>query len=71
MNTFENFLEMVNKKTKASMKATVELMGQELAREICEEVKTLEPSQFELRKELNKQRIQALGLVLIQGGKSE
>ena len=45
-------------------------LGQELAADIVAELKRSEVSP-EMRKELNKERISALGLKLIQGGKHE
>jgi hypothetical protein len=64
------------------MKRAVKEMSQELARDLSEEVKAikvkLETEKLsqslrdyltESRKELNKQRIKALGFTLIQGGK--
>jgi hypothetical protein len=60
--TFEELLK--GDKTK-----TLNKLGQELNRDIVEQVKTL-PVDSELRKELNKQRISALNLKLIQGGKA-
>lgn len=50
-------------------------MGRELNREIIEELKQIEEENPEvardLKKELNKDRIKALGLTLIRGGKYE
>lgn len=59
-------------------------MSLELAAEIAEEVKVINArlesgeltakqikGQIEIKKELNKERIKALGLYLIQGGKEE
>lgn len=60
------------KKSNASaMTEVVKKMGFELAADIVKEVKELKPDQKELRKQLNKERIKALGLTLIQGGKAE
>lgn len=42
-----------------------------LASDLVAKVKELSPDQKELKKQLNKERIKALGLTLIQGGKSE
>lgn len=53
------------------MAQVINTMGRELAADIVKEVKTLKPDQKELRKQLNKERIKALGLTLIQGGKAE
>lgn len=64
------------------VKKTIHTMGQELNRDIVEEVKVINDRlqsgkltdeqvkrQMEVKKELNKQRIVALGLKLIPGGK--
>lgn len=53
------------------MTQVINAMGRELAADIVKEVKALKPDQKELRKQLNKERIKALGLTLIQGGKAE
>lgn len=66
------------------MKQTIKQMSQELARDLSEEVKAikvkLETEKLtsynkeylvSLKKELNQQRIKALGFTLIQGGKNE
>jgi hypothetical protein len=42
-----------------------------VAADLVTKVKELGPDQKELKKQLNKERIKALGLTLIQGGKSE
>ena len=63
--------EKVNKKRiiKENWKEFTNKPRQKLAANICAEVKTLGPDQTELRKMLNQERIKALGLTLIQGGK--
>lgn len=61
----------MKKSNAIGMPETVKKMGLELAADIVKEVKTLKPDQKELRKQLNKERIKALGLTLIQGGKAE
>lgn len=48
--------------------STIKLLGRELAADIVAELKSAEHSP-EYRKEMNKQRIEALNLKLIQGGK--
>lgn len=67
MQTFEELLKTV--KNPYSIKENTKVMGQSLAANLVNEVKRLSPSQVEARKELNKQRIKALGLTLIQGEK--
>ena len=63
--TFTEFLENI----KDPFQFKIEIMGQELNREIVDTLKDIVDK--DLRKELNKDRIKALGLKLIQGGKSE
>lgn len=46
-------------------------IGQELNRDIIEEIEKLNPNDVKTRKELNKDRIKALGLKLIQGERKE
>lgn len=53
------------------MAETLNAMGRELAADIVKEVKELKPDQVELKRQLNKERIKALGFKLIQGGKSD
>ncbi len=66
------------------MKNTLRQMSLELAREISDEVKRINErlqsgelsqsqikGQLEAKRELNKERIKALGLTLIQGGKCD
>jgi hypothetical protein len=65
MQTFEEILNIARRR----QEKTITKMGQELAADIVKEVKKLGPDQTELKKELNKQRISALNLKLIQGGK--
>lgn len=66
------------------MNEAITQMSQELARDITEEVKLINArlvsgtlteqqimGQVKAKKELNKERIKALGMVLIKGGKYE
>lgn len=66
MQTFEEMLNIV--KNRSNVKKQADKMGQELAADIVEFMKAAELV-GEDRKEYNKQRISALGLKLIQGGK--
>lgn len=60
------------KKSNANaMPQAIAKLGQELAADIVKEVKTLKPDETAKRKLLNKERIKALGLTLIQGGKED
>lgn len=61
----QSFEEMLNI---AKRRETVQKMGLELAADIVAEMKGAKLSP-ECRKEMNRQRIAALGLKLIQGGK--
>lgn len=67
---FTSLDEMIKNAKNRTIKAECDKLGRELAADIVKEVKTLNPSQIEYRRELNKDRIKALGLILIQGGKS-
>lgn len=63
----QTFNELVNIAKQRAWKKELENMGQALNRDIVKELKKgVSP---EVRKELNKQRISALGLKLIQGEK--
>lgn len=59
------FAELLDKKKNVALQK----MGRDLASDIVKEVKQLNETQGDVRKELNKARIKALGLKLIQGGK--
>lgn len=65
--SFEELTKAV--KEMRQVKGIADKLGQELAADIVKEVKTLGPDQTELRKVLNNERIKALGLTLVQGGK--
>lgn len=67
LHTFEELRQIVNGNR---VNKEVTKMGQELNRDIVEQLKNLDPSQFDIRKELNKERIKALGMFFIQGGKA-
>ncbi len=63
--------EMINiAKNRLATKEAAQKMGRELAADIVKDLKSGEFSP-EMRKELNKERILALNLVLIKGGKYE
>lgn len=66
---FTSFGELMANRKNSELNKSLNKLGQELNRDIVEQVKTLDASQSELRKELNKERIKALNLKLIQGGK--
>jgi hypothetical protein len=70
---FTSFDELIkNAKNRSQVKETsrvVAQMGRELAADIVANLKDTEHS-VEYRKEMNKQRIEALGLKLIPGGKA-
>jgi hypothetical protein len=74
----------MNQKRWHKMKNSIRTMSLELAREISDEVKRINErlqsgelsqaqikGQLEAKRELNKERIKALGLTLIQGGKCD
>jgi hypothetical protein len=69
MQTFQEMLNIAKRMDDHKQKSVTK-MGQQLAADIVKEVKRLNPTQNEARKELNKQRINALGLKVIQGGKA-
>lgn len=69
---FTSFNELLMNRGKITMKNSLDTLGQDLNRDIVAEMKeTEEKGEMtpEYRKELNKQRISALNLKLIQGGK--
>jgi len=66
----------MKKSNAIGMPEAVKKMGQELNRDIVEQLKEVkndytEESYKDIRKKLNKERIKALGFTLIQGGKAE
>lgn len=68
---FTTFNELVDSiDGKETMKETIELMGQELNRDLVTQVKIAKSmNDLDYVKLLNQERIKALGLKLIQGGK--
>jgi DhnA family fructose-bisphosphate aldolase class Ia len=62
----------MKKTTIQAMSEVAQKLGQELAADIVKETKERgEKLSPEMRKQFNKARIKALGLTLIQGGKSD
>lgn len=70
LHSFEEMLNIAKKRAIDATNNAAKKTGQELARELSEKVKELDKNSPE-RKMLNKERIKALNLVLIQGGKDE
>lgn len=68
---FTTFSELVdNINGKETMEETIELIGQELNRDLLTQVEIAKSmNDLEYVKLLNQERIKALGLRLIQGGK--
>ena len=66
--TFSELVDNINRKE--TMKETIELMSQELNRDLVEQVKIAKSmNDLDYVKLLNQERIKALGLKLIQGGR--